>query len=161
MTLLGDENIRSPIAVALGAIAGALVRYYATPKLTQWGDRLCGAGWGAGWTGFPYGTFVINLSGCFLMGLITALFTVLSASLWSDRVPPELRLLLTTGFLGAYTTFSTYGLEVMALGKGDRWEMALLYAIGSVVGGVLAVAIGQGCGSAIGHWWVSTAIGEK
>ena len=97
--LLENPNIRASVAVSLGAIAGSLCRYYAGQWLTQSID-----------TGFPIGTMIVNLSGCFLMGLITTL--VAKRFSWN----PELILLLTTRFLGAYTTFSAYELDT-ALNK--------------------------------------------
>lgn len=119
------KNLQAPLAVSLGAIAGALVRYY----LTLWFSQR--------FIGFPLGTMVINLSGCFLMGVAAAI----ASPGWS----PELRLMVTTGFLGAYTTFSTYGLEtVMLLQTGNG---AMLYWLGSAALGVLFVRLGMGCGA--------------
>jgi fluoride exporter len=123
--MLQDPAVRAPIAISLGAIAGALSRYY----ITLW----CTQQWG---TTFPYGTFVINLSGCFLMGFIATL------ALDVNLISPDLRLLLTTGFLGAYTTFSTYGLDTLNLLHRQHWAMAGGYGLGSVVLGVSSVQLG-------------------
>ncbi|MGI0490430.1 fluoride efflux transporter CrcB [Alkalinema pantanalense CENA528] len=123
MTL--DPQLRAPIAIALGAIAGALARYY----LTLWFTQRFG-------TDFPYGTFIINVSGCFLMGLVATL------ALDEQFVSPEMRLLLTTGFLGAYTTFSTYGLDTVNLIRLDRLIIAAGYGLGSAALGLLAVQAG-------------------
>jgi fluoride exporter len=122
------KEMRSPLAVSLGAIGGALVRYY----LTLW--------FGQRFIGFPLGTVVINLSGCFLIGMVMAI----APNRWS----PELRLMVTTGFLGAYTTFSTYGLETVVLMR-NRLEMALVYWLGSAVLGVLFVMLGMRLGEMI------------
>lgn len=132
--MLIDPAIRNPLAVSLGAIAGALSRYYLGLWFIQWlGNE------------FPYGTLVINLTGCFLMGWFT---TVVSEHV--IPIPPEVRLLVAVGFLGSYTTFSTYGLDVVVLSQragaeGWRW-MALVklgfYGIGSAVLGVLSVQLG-------------------
>jgi fluoride exporter len=119
-----NANWRAPIAVSVGAIGGALSRYY----LTLW----CTTRWGIG---FP-ATFTINLTGCFLMGWIATL--ALPPSNWSA----ELRLLLTTGFLGAYTTFSTYGLDSLNLLKQHNLTIAGLYWLGSSLLGLVAVQIG-------------------
>jgi fluoride exporter len=113
-------EIRAPIAISLGAIGGALCRYY----LTLWFAARFGVGW-------PYGTFVINVTGCFGMGLLTT---------WINS--PEWRLLLLTGFLGAYTTFSTYGLESFSLLRQNQLYGAGLYWLGSSVVGLFGVAIG-------------------
>jgi fluoride exporter len=114
----------APIAVSLGAIGGALSRYYLTLWFTEkWG------------LGFP-ATFTINLTGCFLMGWIAAL------ALPPSPISAELKLLLTTGFLGAYTTFSTYGLESLNLLKQQNYSLALVYWLGSSVLGLLCVQLG-------------------
>jgi fluoride exporter len=124
LTHLSSE-IRAPIAISLGAIGGALCRYY----LTLWFAAQFGVGW-------PYGTFVINVTGCFGMGLLTT---------WINS--PEWRLLLLTGFLGAYTTFSTYGLESFSLLRQNQLYGAGLYWLGSSLVGLLAVAIGVWLGA--------------
>jgi CrcB protein len=80
---------------------------------------------------YTWGTFVINVSGSLLLGIVAALF--------KDRAGPGF-LLLGTGFCGGYTTFSTFSLEVAeAIHKG-RWDLAALYAGTSVVGGLIAFA---------------------
>lgn len=114
--------IRNPIAISLGAIAGALCRYY----LTLWFAQRFGKA-------FPFGTFFINVSGCFAMGFF--------ATLAIDRVAvsPEVRLLVATGFLGAYTTFSTYGLETLSLLRANSYSAAALYWAGSAILGIIAV----------------------
>jgi CrcB protein len=118
-------NIRVPLAIGLGAIAGALCRYYFGWWLTQSFD-----------TGFPTGTLVVNLSGCFFMGLITTLAT--------DRLlfNPDLILLLTTGFLGAYTTFSAYELDAANLLEEKSLQGDLAYWIGSPLLGFLCFNLG-------------------
>ncbi|MGK7900749.1 MAG: fluoride efflux transporter CrcB [Hormoscilla sp.] len=124
--MLQDPTIRNPIAISFGAIAGALCRYY----LTLWFVQRLG-------TAFPYGTFFINLTGCFAMGLFITLI--------SQRVfilPPEVQLLITTGFLGAYTTFSTYGLESFTMLRDRPLVAALLYWAGSAMLGIVSVQLG-------------------
>jgi fluoride exporter len=121
--MLHDPALRAPIAISLGAITGALCRYYLTLWFThQFGIR------------FPYGTCFINLTGCLAMGFFVTLAL-------EKSFPPELRLLIATGFLGAYTTFSTYGLDTLQL--VDRApSTALFYWSGSAILGVLCVQIG-------------------
>lgn len=118
-----QPTIRNAIAISLGAIAGALCRYY----LTLWFVKRFG-------TAFPVGTFFINVSGCFAMGFF--------ATLASRVVSPEVRLLVTTGFLGAYTTFSTYGLETLNLLRESSYLLATLYGAGSAILGIIAVQSG-------------------
>jgi fluoride exporter len=121
--MLQDPALRAPIAISLGAIAGALSRYY----LTLWFTHQFG--------GFPYGTFFINLTGCLAMGFFITL--ALEKSL-----PPDLILLVATGFLGAYTTFSTYGLDTTKLLNSGNVSAATLYWSGSAILGVLFVQLG-------------------
>jgi CrcB protein len=124
--VLQDPLIRAPIAISLGAIAGALSRYY----LTLWCAKVLG-------NGFPYGTFFINVTGCLAMGFLTTLFLERVLT-----VPSEVRLMVTTGFLGAYTTFSTYGLDTMLLWRDRTSTLAVLYWAGSAMLGVGAVLLG-------------------
>lgn len=125
--MLPDPVLRIPIAISLGAIAGALSRYYLTLWFAQWLG-----------TSFPYGTFFINLTGCLVMGFFV--------TLTSDRIPGgislDLYLLVTTGFLGAYTTFSTYGLDTVKLLRDSSFSTASFYWAGSAVLGLLCVQLG-------------------
>ncbi|MBC6473274.1 MAG: fluoride efflux transporter CrcB [Hormoscilla sp. GM102CHS1] len=124
--MLQDPTIRNPIAISLGAIAGALCRYY----LTLWFVQRFG-------TTFPYGTFFINLTGCFAMGLFVTLI--------SERVfilPIQVQLMITTGFLGAYTTFSTYGLESFVMLRDRPLVAAMLYWASSAILGIISVQLG-------------------
>jgi CrcB protein len=86
----------------------------------------------------PWGTFVINISGSFLLGLI---FTLTTERI---NVEPWLRTALTVGFLGAYTTFSTLAFETVRLIDGGQMLAAFLNMAGSAVIGVLAVVAGIG-----------------
>ena len=124
--MLQDPTIRNPIAISLGAIAGALSRYY----LTLWFAQRLG-------TSFPYGTFFINLTGCFGMGFFLTVALERVAT-----IPPEVRLMVTTGFLGAYTTFSTYGLESVTLLRNRNFPAASFYWAGSAILGIISVQLG-------------------
>jgi fluoride exporter len=114
-----------PLGISLGAIFGALSRYY----IQLW----CGETWG---TAFPWGILAINLTGCWLMGLIFGL-----TSQRSIVISPALYTTLTTGFLGAYTTFSTYGLDTIKLLEKNLW-WAVAYGCGSALIGILNVRLG-------------------
>jgi fluoride exporter len=90
---------------------------------------------------FPWGTFIINISGCFVLGLL--------ATLIATRVIPNaehIRLAVAIGFLGAYTTFSTYELECDLLMTTGRWVTGLIYMFGSVAAGFAAVRLGVALG---------------
>ena len=86
----------------------------------------------------PYGTLIVNLVGCFLIAAIT------HVALSSHLVSPTLRLVLTTGFLGGLTTYSSFNLETTAFLRSPDWHLGLLYlgvtVVGSLVAGLLGVA---------------------
>lgn len=82
---------------------------------------------------FPLGIFIVNVSGCFLFGLLYG---------FCQARGDEWRLALLTGVLGGYTTFSTFGWDTFVLVRGGHPWMALVNALGSVVAGVLAVWAG-------------------
>lgn len=103
------------LLVMLGGALGAALRY----GLGTWVQGLSGPG-------FPWSTFLINLSGSFLIGL------VLRLSL-DGALSPEWRLFLTVGVLGGYTTFSTFSWETLTLVQQGEWAKAFLYVAGSVV----------------------------
>ncbi len=113
----------------LGGGAGTVCRYF----LAELGQ----ARWG---THFPYGTLLVNMVGCLIMGVLLGLFEVRFGSLAS--VPLPLRLLLISGFLGGLTTFSSYELETLLLLRQGAWERALIYAVGSLVVGLLLLLAG-------------------
>lgn len=118
---------RFALSVAIGAIFGALSRFY----VTEFSKVLFGKDFGF------YGTFLINVTGCLLIAYILTL-----AIENIRQITPEIRLMTTTGFCGAYTTFSTYGLEANGfLAKGDTQTM-FLYFFGSAVVGMICVQIG-------------------
>lgn len=110
--------------IGLGGCCGALSRYF----VSVWVARSAGAA-------FPFGTLVINLGGSFVIGFLFELFETLS-------LPPAYRSFLTIGFLGAFTTFSTFSLETVNLLRDGEAAYALANAVFSVAGGVLAVYFG-------------------
>lgn len=89
---------------------------------------------------FPLGTFLVNLSGCLLFGLVFGLF--------EERIglPGELRFLILTGFMGAYTTFSSYMFESVTLLQHGQWLAAALNIIGQTVAGVALTIAGLALG---------------
>lgn len=84
---------------------------------------------------FPWATFAVNIAGCFLIGL----FYALAARL---HFPDEIRLLLTTGLCGGFTTFSTFSHEGVTLLRNDHWELFALYTLLSIAVGIGAVFLG-------------------
>ncbi len=85
---------------------------------------------------FPAGTLLINITGSFLLGLI------LRYSIETPSLTPELRGLLTVGFCGGYTTFSTFSYETVALMEDGEWTRAMLYVAFSVALSLLATFLG-------------------
>ena len=112
--------------IGLGGFFGALARY----GVSLW----IGQNWGRN---FPLGTLVVNVTGCFLIGLLMPLLTV------KFMVSPHLRLFLTIGFLGAYTTFSTFAYETGALITDGEWLFAVLNVFLSVLAGFAALKLGE------------------
>jgi CrcB protein len=125
LNAFGQPVIRKPIAISLGAIAGALTRYY----LTLWFANRFGVG-------FPYGTFFINLTGCFIMGFFVTVAEQVAL------ITPEIRLLIGVGFLGSYTTFSTYELDARNLIRDANFILALFYWFSSAILGVISLQLG-------------------
>jgi len=118
-------------AVALGGSLGAPARYGISVLV----DITPGT--------FPWGTFWTNLSGSFALGLVMAFLL--------ERFPPTryLRPFVATGFLGAYTTYSTFAVETDLLARNGYVGIALAYSAASLVGGLAAVWIGLSVGRAV------------
>jgi CrcB protein len=89
---------------------------------------------------FPWSTFTINVSGCFLIGVVIA------ALVDRHEAPGWLRVGLVVGVLGGYTTFSTFAQETLDLARADEVAVAFLYSLGSLTVGVLAVLGGTALG---------------
>ncbi len=85
---------------------------------------------------YPVGTLVVNVLGCFLMGLLSGLRQ-------TGPVSPATYLALGTGFLGAFTTFSTFALDAHTLGQEGGWSRASLYVLANLVLGYLALLLGR------------------
>jgi fluoride exporter len=85
---------------------------------------------------FPYGTLLINLTGCFLLGLIGQL------TLNRVIIPPEWRMAIAIGFFGGYTTFSSFGWETAKMLEAGEWLWASSYVAASVVLGLLLSVAG-------------------
>lgn len=114
------------VIIGVGGFIGAVARY----GIAIW----IGQRWGRS---FPLGTFIINVTGSFLIGL---LMTVMAERFTEN---PQWRLFLVVGFLGAYTTFSTFEYETGALLKDSEWLYAGLNVVLSVVVGFAALKLGE------------------
>jgi CrcB protein len=121
------------LVVFVGAGVGGMLRHF----LNIWIARLAG-------THFPMHTFVINITGSIVMGIITALFAL------KGGATGHLRLFLATGILGGYTTFSTFSLDAVLLWERHDYLLAAYYVGGSVVLSLLGLVAGL--------WIVRTAL---
>jgi fluoride exporter len=112
------------LVLSLGGALGVNARYW----LGLWMSR---------WTSpqFPWATFTINVSGSFAIGFLTMLL-----ARWQPH--STLRLMVLVGFLGGYTTFSTFSFEALTLWERGEGVRAVVYTLGSVVAGLAAVALG-------------------
>lgn len=113
------------VAIAVGAVLGANLRFV----VGNWAAERFGAE-------LPYGTFLINVSGAFAIGIVLAFI--------GERVGlnPLWRLFFATGFLGGYTTFSSYAWEALVLVQDGDWLPAGIYVLGSNVVGFVGVWLG-------------------
>lgn len=117
-----DRNV---LFVGIGGLAGSIARYLVAVLFA-----------GVLSPAFPFATLTVNIVGCFLIGVLFAL---------SDRgsiLSPEWRILLTTGFCGGFTTFSTFSYESLRLLQDGEYLYVALYVLLSVVVGLAATYIG-------------------
>ena len=114
------------ISIALGGACGAVVRFLMSSGLYQWLGR-----------GFPYGTVAVNVVGSFLIGLLTE-----ALILQRIAIAVEYRAAILVGFIGAFTTFSTFSLETIYLLEAGGFSKAGLNILVSVLGCLLAVWVG-------------------
>ncbi|GAC1329990.1 MAG: hypothetical protein NVSMB13_17830 [Mycobacteriales bacterium] len=112
------------LGIAVAGAIGAPARYLLDGWLTRRLRR-----------GFPWGTFVVNVSGSLLLGLVAGLGLY-------HGLPHTPRLLLATGFCGAYTTFSTFSYETVRLVETGSTAGAVANTLGSLLAGLLAAAAG-------------------
>jgi CrcB protein len=112
------------VGVAIAGAVGAPARFLV--------ERVIRTRWPTNW---PWGTFLVNVSGSLVLGLVVGVVL-------AQGVDADVRTVVGTGFLGAYTTFSTYAYETVRVGTVPRRGLAVAYAFGSVVASLLAAAAG-------------------
>lgn len=116
--------------VSAGGAIGSAARYALATRTTQWAQLILPT------TRFPWGTWLVNLLGCCIIGVMAGL------ALRHAWLSANLRLLLFTGLMGGFTTFSAFGLETVELAMRQHWRVAITYVLSSVLLGLLATAAG-------------------
>ena len=114
--------MRSALLVGLGGALGSVLRWL----VGGWVHAAMPA------SRFPWGTFAVNAIGSFAIGAL------LGVTLERAQVSPAARLLLVTGVLGGFTTFSAYSYETLQLARDGQWPAAISYSLGSVAIGFVA-----------------------
>lgn len=122
-------NATTLLYVALGGAVGAVGRFAVVSAVGGWAHSLG--------SHFPFGTLVVNVIGSFILGVLVEVF----ALSWSPT--PEVRAMLVIGVLGAFTTFSTFSLDVVSLITRGEWVQGALYMGLSVALSVLALYMGM------------------
>lgn len=117
-------NVKHVIFIAVGGALGALARY----GISKYFNQITGGV-------FPWGTLIVNFIGLFIIGFLFEIFE-------QAVVPSEWRLFLTVGFLGALTTFSTFGLETLNLFRDGELMLGLMNVVLSNVAGIFLVVVG-------------------
>jgi CrcB protein len=119
------------LLIGLAGALGTLSRYL----VSLWAGRVLG-------TGFPYGTLIVNVVGCFLVAL------VYQVAFSSTMISSTLRITLTTGFIGGLTTYSSFNYETMALLRERAWAMGIMNVgvtlAACFAAGLLGLALGRG-----------------
>ena len=119
--------MRNLLFVGMGGFIGAVLRYLISGGVQKWTQSV----------DFPYGTLVVNLIGCLVIGMLTRLDELRSL------LSPEMRFFILIGLLGAFTTYSTFSNEAMNLINDRRFNMAVLYMAAHLVLGLGAVMVGR------------------
>lgn len=118
--------LKNVLIIGMGGFIGTISRYLSTVYVHKWVA-----------ISFPLGTFLVNVLGCFLIGLFYGI------SEKSELMTNEWRLFLTIGFCGGFTTFSTFANDNLMMVKDQQFLYMALYTVGSVTLGLLMVYLGQ------------------
>lgn len=112
------------LLIGAGGAAGSMLRYLISFLFHKYLN-----------SSFPAGTFVVNVTGCFLIGIFMGMYA-------DNQHTPQLKLLLVTGFCGGYTTFSAFSYENLSLINNGQTMLAFGYIFASIITGVAAVWLG-------------------
>jgi|SRR5581483_11921476 len=122
-----DINVLTPrlfLLIAIGGVLGTFARYGTQLAIQGHGER------------FPAGTMVVNIAGSFLFGFVVRFFSA------GDLQAVHMRIALTVGFCGAFTTMSSFNYEVLTLVETGKYLPAAIYFTGSLAGGLVAMGAG-------------------
>jgi len=119
-----QSTIVNFVLVAIGGAIGSTARYAVAIFFSRYGFQ------------FPMETFIVNILGCFLLGIVSQI------AVKNELLSPEIRLFMAAGFCGGFTTFSTFMLEIANLLEYHKIIIAALYIGASSVGGLLSVLAG-------------------
>jgi CrcB protein len=127
-----SEGMQKYLLIAVGGALGSIARYWVGSTIS-----------GRMGTKFPYGTFVINITACILIGF--------SITYLGKRVDfnPAWRFLIPVGFIGAFSTFSTYEWETLSTLRSGAFALAAVYAVGSLILGLASAWLGAALAEAI------------
>lgn len=118
----GERNLQKYLLIGVGGALGSIARYWVGSSIAaRMGIR------------FPYGTLIVNLTACVILGFS---MTFLSRH---DHLNPAWRFLIAVGFIGAYSTFSTYEWETLSSLRAGAFAIATLYSVGSLILGLAAM----------------------
>jgi fluoride exporter len=120
------DTVKNLLLVGAGGFFGSILRFLVSEAMARRAEGK-----------FPVGTLTVNLVGCLLIGVLAGM------AARRDILSAEMRLLLVTGFLGGFTTFSAFGLETVSMLRRGKWGLAILYVGVSVVLGVALTALGM------------------
>ena len=119
-----SDMVKDILLVGIGSGIGGICRYLISLFICQASN------------GFPWGTFLVNIAGCLLIGILWGVTSRFQS------ISPAFTLFLMVGFCGGFTTFSTFSREGLTLLQANNYFLFSLYAIGSMVLGITAVAVG-------------------
>lgn len=124
--------LQKVVFLALAGALGTLARYGLSGLVQKsfWGD----------FSSLPAGTLAVNIAGCFLFVLVWTLA--------EERlvISNEMRIVVLVGFMGAFTTFSTFAFETAGLMRGSQWTLAMLNIVGQNVAGIASIFVGMAAG---------------
>ena len=119
-----NYEMKELLLVCIGSFFGGGARYLVSKAVQSWVAA-----------SFPWGTMVVNIVGCFLIGLLSGLSL-------GGNISPNTKLILVTGFCGGFTTFSTFMNENLLFGREGSMLSAVLYTLASLALGLIAVLLG-------------------